>query len=258
LDIGVILFPRISNTTDFQILAEEPGVSVRMIKRAEEFGSPDLLILPGTKAILADLEWMRTKGFVKKIQEYVLDGGRILGVCGGFQMLGEVIEDPESIESKTHSHTGLGILPIRTRFFPEKTLRRIRGRIQNMLFSYPVSGEIIGYEIHMGQTEFIGETKSLFEICDEGASEPWRPEGVIDNSGRILGTYLHGLFDEASFRAGFLDALRRSSGKEALFSALPSMALVKEKNYDKLASLLREHLDLNFLESCLKSSLHSS
>lgn len=249
LDIAIVLFPRISNATDFQILSEEPGVSLRMIKRLEEFGSPDLLVLPGTKATLADLEYLKANGFDQKIQDYVRSGGRVLGICGGLQMLGERVEDPESIESLRGTQSGLGLLPIRTRFFPEKTLRRVVGRIRNEIFSCPVQGELLGYEIHMGQTDFGEGTRPLLEISVGGLHEEWKPEGVIDASGRILGTYLHGLFDDAGFRTSFLAALWKSSGKHppsGSVSATPA-GRVKEKNYDRLAYLLREHLDLSFL-----------
>ena len=257
LDIAVVLSPRISNATDFQILAEESGVYVRMIRRIEELGTPDLLILPGTKATVADLHYLKKKGFVNKIQEYARSGGRVLGVCGGFQMLGEVIEDPEGVESGDSCQAGLSLLPVRTRFFPEKTLKRIKGRIQNQIFSHRVEGTLSGYEIHMGQTEFGSGAKSLFEISPF-ESEEWKSEGAINTSGRILGTYLHGLFDEASFRRSFLEALWRSSGKKRPWVAepIPSMDLVREKNYDRLASLLRTHLNLSFLEPCLRSLPH--
>ncbi len=249
LDIAVLLFPRISNATDLQILAEEPGVSVRMIRRIEEFGSPDLLILPGTKATIADLEFLKAKGLDVKVHDYASSGGRILGICGGLQMLGERIEDPEAIESEKRSEAGLSLLPIQTRFFPEKTLRRVLGRIRTEIFSFPVKGELLGYEIHMGQTHFGEGARPLLEISIGGSSGEWRPEGVIDASGRILGTYLHGLFDEAGFRASFLEALWKSSGKKkpVVESAVPSLNSLKEKNYDQLARLLREHLDLSFL-----------
>lgn len=258
LDIAVVLLPRISNATDLQILSEEPGVSVRMIRRTEELGSPDLLILPGTKATLADFNYLKTKGFASRIIEYVWSGGRVLGICGGFQMLGERMEDPEGIESGSPCETGLSLLPVRTRFFREKTLQRVRGRVRNKLFSHRVEGSLLGYEIHMGEMEFGPGTKPLFETSPLEI-EAWRPEGAVDTSGRVLGTYLHGLFDDASFRHSFLGALRKSSGKKAPDHslALPSLKLVKERNYERLASLLRTHLDLGFLETidklCLKS-----
>lgn len=248
LDIAVLLLPRISNATDFQVLAEEPGVSVRMVRRPGEFGDPDLLILPGTKATVADLEYLKKQGYDRKIEKYVRGGGRLLGICGGLQMLGERIEDPMTVESGKRSVTGLSLLPIQTRFFAEKIVRRAVGRIETEIFSCPVKGEILGYEIHMGQT-LLGEgARPLMEIV-YGKAHDWRPEGVISASGRILGTYLHGLFDEASFRVPFLEALWKSTGKSrpAGPASLSSMKEIRERNYNRLAALLREHLDLSLL-----------
>ena len=139
-------------------------------------------------------------------------------------------------------------MPIQTQFFTEKIVRRAVGRIETEIFSYPVKGEVLGYEIHMGQT-LLGEgVRPLMEIVYGKASD-WRPDGVISASGRILGTYLHGLFDEAGFRASFLDALWKSTGKTrpAGSASLPSMKEMRERNYNRLAALLREHLDLSLL-----------
>lgn len=257
LDIAVVLLPRISNATDFQILTEEPGVCVRMVRRSEELGSPDLVILPGTKATVADLKYLKAKGLAEGILEHAGRGGRILGICGGFQMLGEQIEDCEGVESGAPLEKGLSLLPIRTKFASEKTLRRVRGRISKDIFSFHVQGTLSGYEIHMGETKIEEGATPLFEISTEGLDGPWRPEGAVDPSGRILGTYLHGIFDEASFRSSFLGALWKDTGKAkpSGLEGAPSLAFIREKNYNRLAQLLRTHLDLNFLESCLKSSL---
>ena len=257
LDIAVILLPRISNATDFQVLAQEPGVSVRMVRRVEEFGAPDLVVLPGTKATLPDLSSLHQRGLSRKIKEYAEKRGRILGICGGFQMLGERIEDPEGVESKQGGEDGLALLPLRTQFSPEKTLRRVKGRIHNEIFSHRVEGELEGYEIHMGQTEGRRPIRPLFEVTDADLVKDWTPEGAVDPTGRILGTYVHGVFDQASFRASFLSALWESSGKQrpaGADSKIPSLQALREINYQLLASFLRENLELNFLEQCLKSS----
>jgi len=255
LDIAVILLPRISNATDFQILAKESGVSVRMVRRLAEFGDPDLVILPGTKATSADLNYLKRCGLGKRIQDYARSGGRVLGICGGFQMLGEVIEDGEGVESERKYEFGLGLLPVHTRFFPEKVLRQVEGRVRSEIFSWPVESNFQGYEIHMGQTVVSEGCRSLFEVSDSRRGT-WRPEGIIDSSGRILGTYLHGLFDEAAFRVGFLRALSKSVGKPEPSSSasISSIESVKEKNYNRLGELLQKHINLNFLEPWLKLS----
>lgn len=254
LDIAVILLPRISNATDFQLLAQEPGVRVRMVKRTAEWGEPDLVILPGTKATLADLEYLHQSGFAALLQKHVAEGGRLLGICGGFQMMGETIEDEQEVESGKRFQRGLGFFPLRTQFFPEKILRRVKGRVQARIFSFSTEGTVTGYEIHSGTSRMEKLYNGLFEIWNEDRPAILRTEGAIDESGNILGTYLHGLFDEPSFRGAFLSALRKSAGKKDIKSSSPSSSFAKEKNYDKLAGLLREHLEPKFLEQCLKSS----
>lgn len=256
LDIAVILLPRISNATDFQILAQEQLVRVRMVRRVEEFGSPDLLILPGTKSTLSDLEFLKRKGLAEKIQDYAGRGGRVLGVCGGFQMLGETLEDPDGVESSLPVQKGLSLLPVSTRFFPAKTLRRVKGRVRGEIFSLPVEGELLGYEIHMGETERGEGVRPFCETCPAEGQGTWKAEGAVHPSGRILGTYLHGLFDETDFRTAFLSALWKSTGKKRSqgLNTVPSLAFFREKNYRRLARLLQQHLDLDFLDSWLKSS----
>lgn len=260
LDIAVLLLPRISNATDFQILAEEAGVSVRMISRLEEFGTPDLFVLPGTKATLADLNYLKQTGFADRIQNFVQKGGRVLGICGGFQMLGETIEDPAGVESSLSSVPGLGLLPVRTQFFNEKTLTRVIGCVRTQIFSYPVEGKLSGYEIHMGKTERGAGARPLFEVFSEEWGQHWRAEGAIDATGKVLGTYLHGLFDDTGFRSSFLDALWKSTGKKRPHyrKDIPSISFFKERNYNRLAELLKKHLNMDFIQPCLNSSLHSS
>ena len=259
LDMAVLLFPRISNATDFQILVREPGVSLRIVRRPEELGSPDLLILPGTKATVSDLQHLKKRGLAEKIRGYVQNGGRVLGICGGYQMLGEFIEDPEGVESGASREIGLGFLPLRTRFASEKILRRVEARVGE-IFGCSIEGKLTGYEIHMGISEPTGIDRPLFEIRALESGESWRKDGMRDPSGRIFGTYLHGIFDAPAFRSSFLEALARSVGKTRTFApptAQTSISLVKERNYDKLAQLLRENLDLSFLEPCWKYSSHS-
>lgn len=240
LDIAVIHLPRISNATDFQILAEEPGVSVRMVRRVSEVGTPDLLILPGTKSTTEDLHYLKTQGLAARIKEYAGQGGRVMGICGGLQMLGEEIGDEEGVESRQRLEKGLSLLSLKTRFFGEKILKRVQGKIKMQIFSCPVEAEFSGYEIHRGQT--VRGKEELFMIADA--------------STRVLGTYVHGIFDDSSFRRAFLEALRKSVDKRIGEGTreIPSMKILKEKNYDRLAQLLRENLNLHFLEPCLNLS----
>ena len=241
LDIAVIHFPRISNFTDFEVFRVEPDVSLRYIHRAEEMGNPDLLILPGTKSTIADLKYLQEKGFTQKISDYVKHGGRVLGICGGFQMLGKTIRDLSHLKSSVLECSGLGFFQMTTEFFPEKVLKQVEEKVQTKIFGQRVEGGVKAYEIHMGQTEF-HENYAKFGGC-----------GIVSESGNIAGTYLHGLFDETGFRYAFLQALAQDAGKS--FSPFPdakSLDEIKDENYNQLAEFLREHLDLELLENLLE------
>ena len=251
LDIAVILFPRISNFTDFDALRHEPSVRLRYVRQSAELGRPDLLILPGTKATVADLRFLEESGLSEGILKFAGEGGRVLGICGGYQMLGEAIEDPDQIEmAGTGRMRGLGLLRIRTEFKPEKILRQVSTELDLVLFGDRVRGRVTGYEIHMGRT-FLHEPYASF---GEG--------GAIHPSGRVAGTYFHGLFDSGLFRQSFLNALRRSLGKEtsqhtAVFHNSRPLSELKEMHYVRLAKLLSENLNLDLLRECLNLPLPS-
>jgi adenosylcobyric acid synthase len=240
LDIAVILFPRISNFTDFDALCHEPGVRLRYVRQSTELGRPDLLILPGTKATVADLRFLEESGLSEKIAKFAGEGGRVLGICGGYQMMGETIVDPDGAETADSNPTkGLGLLRVRTEFKPEKILRQVSTDLDLTLFGGRVRGRVKGYEIHMGRTLF------------EGSYAAFGEGGAVHPSGHLAGTYFHGLFDSGEFRQSFLEALGKSSG------LLHSMQELREIQYARLARLLAEHLDLDRLRECLNLSLPS-
>lgn len=240
LDIAVIHLPHISNFTDYEVLNFEPGVHLRYICRVEDMGNPDLLILPGTKATIADLAYLKEKGFVQKIQNYVKQGGRVLGICGGFQMLGTSIRDGSYLESKTKECQGFGFFQMTTEFFPEKVLKQAEEKVGTKIFGRHIEGTIKAYEIHMGQTAFAQNYL------------PFGSQGIVSESGKIVGTYYHGLFDETEFRHAFLKALAEDSGKSFTPSSdSKSLVQLKNENYERLALLLQESLDLAFLENLL-------
>lgn len=256
LDIAVILLPHISNFTDFEVLRQEVGLRLRFLKRPEELGYPDLLILPGTKATIADLGDLRRKGWEPQIREYYRRGGKILGICGGYQMLGEWIVDPSGVESAAGRAQGLGFFKMTTEFFPEKILRQMSLKAEAYFAGQPVCGQVEGYEIHMGRT--------LFEASYAG----FPGDGALHPSGRVAGTYLHGLFGSKDFRVSFLTSLRQSSPfsgsrgsirrRASLQAASQDLALLQEENFSRLAHHLRRHLALRFLETSLGVNLHSS
>ncbi len=229
LDIAVIRLPHISNFTDF-IPLTVPGVSsVRYVERAEDFGSPDLLLLPGTKTTMDDLRWLKARGLAEKICDFAADKGQVFGLCGGYQMLGLSLSDPAGNDGGGEEE-GLGLLHISTVFSAEKTLVTCRGRSGD-----PVTGpEISGYQIHAGLTE--GSDPPMNFLTDG-------PEGAVH--GNIRGTYIHGIFDSASFLQFFLRGLAAARGKILPADiSIVSRREQEERDFDLLADTIREHVDM--------------
>lgn len=233
LDAAVIRLPRISNFTDFTPLETHPLLGVRYVDSVKALGRPDLVILPGTKSTIADLNWLRQNGLEAAIQKLASAGTLILGVCGGYQMLGKTISDPEGAESGTPMECrGLGLLPTSTVFSPEKT----RTRVQAEVTAPPFAGaKLDGYEIHMGQTKVDG---APFCTLADG-----RVEGCV--SGNVCGTYLHGLFDTGELTAALAEHLCRSKGLKAEAVAPMSHAAYQEQQFDILAEGVRSALDMD-------------
>lgn len=223
LDVAVIRLPRISNFTDFDPLQRHPAVGLRYVDRPEELGRPDLVILPGTKSTLADLRWLRQCGLEAAMLKLASRGTPIIGICGGYQMLGKTLSDPLGVEGGG-SMEGMGLLDTTTVFSPEKTTTQTACPFPNCrgLFA-PLSGcPLEGYEIHMGQSE-----------------------GLFTVSGSVLGTYLHGLFDSPQLVERLVRLLMEEKGLH-WDGALPKESLwdYKQRQYDKLAQTLRESLNL--------------
>ncbi len=247
LDIAVIHLPRLSNFTDFDPIAAERGVRVRFVARPEHLGQPDLIILPGTKATLADYDYLVNHGFRQPLLEYVRGGGCLLGICGGYQMMGRRIVDPSGMDSIAGDKEGFGFLDMTTEFKPEKIVRRTSDNLSVALFGGSVKGRIEGYEIHMGRTLH----HAPYAALGEG--------GAVHASGRIAGSYYHGLFDNPEFRCSFLESLARLRGKyRGPLEAGLTRRAQSEAQYNRLAALLSRHLDLQALYQCLQLSPHSS
>jgi adenosylcobyric acid synthase len=251
LHIGVIALPHMANFTDFDALAVEPSISLAFIERPEELAAADLVILPGSKQTLDDLRWLELCGFAQELKRRADIGTPILGICGGFQMLGLAIEDPYGIENHGErcSRTALGLLPVRTVLGTEKTVRRVRGCLQCNLFrndgTPPVRFE--GYEIHVGETIYETGAHPLADIRRMEKAESV-PDGAVSASGRVFGTYVHGLFDNDEFRHGFIRTARAAVDLAPADKYIP-VGAQREARIDRLADHLRESLDMNLLRS---------
>jgi adenosylcobyric acid synthase len=249
LEIAVVCLPRISNFDDFEPLEHEPGVLVRFVDRPEAAASADLVILPGSKSTIADLGWLHESGIADVIQERARRLAPVLGICGGCQMLTERIDDSEQVESTLQTGAaGLGLLTARTRFGRDKTTARVVAHATGpSFFAADVARDspLRGYEIHMGQIEISGPDVLAFDVRERNGRAESAADGAVGFGGAVVGTMIHGLFENDSFRAGVLRALRRRKGLAE--PALTGAIKTREEEYDRLARVLRESLDADRL-----------
>ena len=234
LDAAVIRLPRISNFTDFSPLEQHPLLGVRYVSRPAELGRPDVVILPGTKSTLDDLAWLRQSGLEAAVLKLAAAGVPVVGICGGYQMLGRTLSDPQGTEGGTPGAVcrGLGLLPVDTVFCDRKT----RTRVEAEALAGPFAGaRLEGYEIHMGKTTVEGDP---FCRLSDG-----RAEGCV--SGKVYGTYLHGLFDTGEATAKLADALCRAKGIDPAGAQPVSHRAFQEQEFDRLAAAVRGALDMD-------------
>lgn len=210
VDIVVVALPHLANFDDFDPLRHRPGVRLRFERDAGRFGTPDLVILPGSKTTIDDLLWLRQTGFAELIRAHRAAGRPVLGVCGGYQMLGRAIRDPSGIESSIAEAKGLGLLPHVTEFRPVKRTRQVRATLQiaDGPFAALRGLETSGYELRMGES--IGSSTSFALVVENGNRSP---DGGHDAEGLVLGTYLHGMLHSPAVREGLLEGVARLAGR---------------------------------------------
>ena len=240
VDIAIVQLPHIANFTDFSPLVSDPGVAVRYVRSPVQAGSPDLLILPGTKNTIGDLQFMKEMGWDRFAHSYHREGGLILGVCGGFQMLGTRLLDPNHIESRIEELEGLGFIQSTTTMEHEKiTRRRIRPTLSSSIFEAGI--EVNGYEIHSGRTQFEKDYPLLFESSNSDC--PYSL-GLCNEEGNVIGTYLHGFLDNDPIRESFLNYVRKQKGlppPEEQFSYRE----FRSQQLDRLADLVTQSINMN-------------
>ena len=233
INIAVVRVPRISNFTDFLPLSRQPAVNLSYLTRQRKLDGLDLLILPGTKNVLADLEWLKKSGWADEIKKFAKNSGRVCGICGGYQMLGNAVTDPHCVEGGGQA-AGLGLLNVSTELQKQKTLTRVSGKwIENEI---PVKG----YEIHMGQTAEGKNVTPVIALASSGNGS--RVDGSRSDDGRVWGTYLHGIFDSSGFRKFYLRSI--SPSVEPRLMEDRDEYGYRQRQYDLLADHFRAYLDV--------------
>ncbi len=236
--IAVVVPNRISNFTDFDPFLAEPDVRLDYVWPGERLGRAHAVILPGSKNTVDDLAALWRSGLADEILENHRRGAWIVGLCGGYQMLGRVVRDPLGVESAGGEARGLGLLDVETVMEPSKVTTQSEARVRPGTLPWYGGSELLrGYEIHMGRTRLGPGARPLLDLRRRGGTE-WHPDGAVADGGRVFGTYLHGLFDNDGFRRQFLEPFRPGA-------SATSFARLKEEGYDRLADLLRRSLDLD-------------
>lgn len=234
LNVVVPVLTRTSNHNDFDALRAHPQVNLQFVAQGQPWPKADLVIIPGTKSVRDDLAFIRHNGWDNEIARHLRYGGKVIGICGGYQILGQTIRDPQGLEGSAGSSHGLGFLPVHTTLAPEKQLKSVQGTLQ-----LPSQTEcpITGYEIHLGQTEH-SEQQSVIQ-CNDGSRE-----GCISPDGQVIGTYWHGLFDHPQACQHWLHWAGLAHAERVDIEQLRDTAI------DRIADAIEAHIDLEALLQC--------
>ena len=239
---AIVRLPHISNFTDFNLLSGEADVSVSYATRASELQDVDIIILPGTKNTIEDLNWLKQRGMADEIIRHARRGGMVVGICGGYQMLGETLRDPLHTESRIPEIAGLGLLNFEVTFNAEKTTVQAHGNIQcESGWLREHNGLMLdGYEIHSGENAF-GERCIPFLYLNGREA----PDGVVNPEGNVIGSYLHGIFDTGAFWRILVNRVRMQRGLNANEGEVLTIGEFREREFDRLADIVRQNLDMD-------------
>jgi len=254
LKVEILYLPHVSNFTDFNIFETQEDVNVRYVMRGQSIGDPDLLIIPGSKNTIEDLIYLRNSGLEEQIIRLSRKGKRIVGICGGYQILGNKLSDPLHTESAINDIHGIGLLDVDTVFEAEKTTTQVKGQIHSDLIEKVYKKDIAGYEIHMGISTLGEKAKPFVEITtrlDEAVSIM---DGAISDNGKVFGSYIHGIFDDIDFTRAFLNEIRKEKGLDSIDSQVLSFDEFKETEYNKLADVVRKNVDIDKIYDIVKGS----
>jgi adenosylcobyric acid synthase len=253
IKIAVLCLPHISNFTDFDALEKEPEVEFRYIRPGNTIPVSDLIIIPGSKNTIGDLAYLRKSEYDKAILKHRQRGGSVIGICGGYQMLGRLICDPFKVETNRKSIVGLGLLDVETAIEKEKVTSQVEARVSPKDLLQWKSRKIFGYEIHMGKTERSNNISPAFTIVKKKDRNVRIEDGAISKDGKVWGTYIHGIFDNDEFRREFINRLRKRKGLSPLSRGdTLHYHQVKAEGFNNLERGLRENLDMDFIYRILK------
>jgi adenosylcobyric acid synthase len=246
IDIAVVKLPHLSNFTDFNAFENMPGVSVRYAEKAVDFGNPDMIIIPGSKNTIEDLEYLRRTGIEAEVKRLHAGGTPVFGICGGYQMLGVSLEDPLRTESNLLKTKGMGLINSKTVFRQKKVTTQAKAQVCDGkgILEGLQGTKITGYEIHMGETEYLEGCIPYLVIRDIAAGGESKTDGVRNPEANVFGTYIHGIFDNMDFTAGLVNNLRKKKGLEAVKNEHADFKSFKDREYDRLSHMLRKNLDM--------------
>ena len=249
LDVAVVKLRHISNFTDFQSLALQPGVKVRYAQTAKELENADLIVLPGTKNTIEDLIDLRNRGMDAAIVRHARKGGMVIGVCGGYQMLGRKLYDPDHVESRVPELAGLDLLDMEVTFAKEKHTAQASGVVEASGWLAEANGVTVdGYEIHAGHNQLGENAVTWLRIGD-------KIDGVMNAKGNVLGSYLHGLFDDGQLFAAIAAHIRREKGIVTENQAPVSFEEFREREFDRIADIVRASVDMDMIYKIVRGEV---
>jgi adenosylcobyric acid synthase len=256
LDIAVIRLPRIANFDDFDPLAAEPGVRLRYVETVESLGRPAAVIVPGTKSTMADHRWLEEQGLADAIRQLATDGTAVVGICGGYQILGRKIRDPHEVEAGAGELRGLGLLPVETTFARAKATSQVEAEVLGgPVWLAELRGTALaGYEIHMGRTT---SQQPWLAMKRQGTNAGPVVDGAMSHDGRVWGCYLHGLFANDRFRQAWLASLAGNHGATRTPPAeIGTSATIRfHAALERLADAVERSLDMQRLEKILAEGI---
>lgn len=246
---AIVRLPHISNFTDFNLPGNEADVSVYYAARAAELRDADIIILPGTKNTIEDLNWLRQHGLAEEIIRHNKKGGMVIGICGGYQMLGQSLHDPMRTESRIPEIEGLGLLDFSVTFHKEKTTVQASGVIDcKEGWLQELNGVLLdGYEIHSGVNTFGESCVPFLRLNGRGEID-----GVTNKQGNIIGSYLHGIFDTGAFWRALINRIRTQKGMDANHEKVMTIQQFRDRKFDRLATMVRQNLDMESVYKILR------